>query len=83
MNIDREKSIRNRAYEIWHQQGCPDGRDQEHWDQAAREMESAEDTTGTASGAQPMSDPETASKPAALAASARSTKSPRSSTLKS
>lgn len=35
---DREQSIRQRAYEIWIEQGKPEGRESEHWNQAAREL---------------------------------------------
>ncbi|WP_158046413.1 DUF2934 domain-containing protein [Skermanella pratensis] len=34
MDLDR---IRQRAYEIWQQEGQPEGRQQEHWEQAMRE----------------------------------------------
>jgi Protein of unknown function (DUF2934) len=30
--------IRSRAYAIWQEEGCPEGRSQIHWDQACREM---------------------------------------------
>ncbi|WP_429232422.1 DUF2934 domain-containing protein [Inquilinus ginsengisoli] len=39
---DRLERIRQRAYDIWHREGRPDGREQEHWDQAVAEIE-AED----------------------------------------
>lgn len=32
---DSEKRIRERAYMIWLEEGCPDGRDLEHWDMAS------------------------------------------------
>ena len=35
---DREERIRLRALEIWREQGCPDGRAKEHWEQAEREV---------------------------------------------
>ena len=35
---DREHSIRQRAYEIWEMEGRPEGRHQDHWQQAAREL---------------------------------------------
>jgi hypothetical protein len=38
----REERIRLRALEIWREQGCPDGRAREHWEQAEREVD-AED----------------------------------------
>ena len=34
----REERIRLRALEIWREQGCPDGRAKEHWEQAEREV---------------------------------------------
>lgn len=33
-----EQHIRQRAYEIWEQAGRPDGREDEHWAQALREI---------------------------------------------
>ena len=33
-----ETWIRERAYAIWQQEGCPEGREQQHWEQAAREV---------------------------------------------
>ena len=38
---DLEERIRQRAYEIWRAEGAPHGRDQDHWDQARRELTSA------------------------------------------
>jgi hypothetical protein len=35
---NREEKIRRRALEIWREQGCPDGRAREHWEQAEREV---------------------------------------------
>ncbi len=35
---NREERIRLRALEIWREQGCPDGRAREHWEQAEREV---------------------------------------------
>ena len=37
--MDREDRIRQRAYRIWEDEGCPDGRDREHWDRAEREID--------------------------------------------
>jgi hypothetical protein len=34
----REERIRLRALEIWREQGRPDGRAREHWEQAEREV---------------------------------------------
>ena len=30
--------IKQRAYDIWEQSGCPHGLDKEHWEQAEREL---------------------------------------------
>jgi hypothetical protein len=38
--IDKE-AIARRAYEIWEAEGCPHGRDRDHWEAAARELGSA------------------------------------------
>ena len=34
-----EDRIRRRAYEMWEEHGRPEGRDQEYWEQARREIE--------------------------------------------
>ncbi|ANC91692.1 DUF2934 domain-containing protein [Azospirillum humicireducens] len=36
MTVDVEQRIRDRAYAIWLDEGCPQGRDAEHWLQAER-----------------------------------------------
>jgi hypothetical protein len=36
-----EADIAQRAYALWLEEGCPDGRDQEHWERATQELESA------------------------------------------
>lgn len=33
-----EEAIRLRAWLIWQREGCPDGRDRDHWLQAEREL---------------------------------------------
>ncbi len=38
MSLDVEQRIRDRAYEIWQEQGCPDGCDHEHWFMAEQEI---------------------------------------------
>jgi hypothetical protein len=46
-DIDREERIRTRAHEIWERQGKPDGRNDDHWEQARREIEMEdEDASG-------------------------------------
>lgn len=32
------EQIRQRAHEIWEEEGCPDGRQAEHWKRAEREL---------------------------------------------
>jgi hypothetical protein len=39
MTDDREERIRQRAYAIWQREGQPDGSHQQHWDQAAAEID--------------------------------------------
>ncbi|WP_406858010.1 DUF2934 domain-containing protein [Alsobacter sp. KACC 23698] len=38
MDNDLEVRIRERAYELWTQEGRPHGRERDHWDQARREL---------------------------------------------
>ncbi|WEX10435.1 DUF2934 domain-containing protein [Chelativorans sp. AA-79] len=42
MTTEREDRIRRRAYELWEQEGRPEGREWDHWVQAAREVEAEE-----------------------------------------
>ena len=42
MHEDRDQLIRERAYRIWERDGRPHGRDAEHWQQAASEIEAEE-----------------------------------------
>ncbi len=37
--MQNEDRVRQRAHEIWEQQGRPEGRQEEHWAQARREIE--------------------------------------------
>ena len=37
---DRTKRVAQRAYELWDQQGRPDGRHHEHWLEAERQLDS-------------------------------------------
>ena len=43
MASDREQQIRERAYDLWEQAGRPDGRHEEFWALAAREIQADED----------------------------------------
>lgn len=36
MTVDVEQRIRDRAYAIWLDEGCPEGRDADHWLKAER-----------------------------------------------
>jgi Protein of unknown function (DUF2934) len=38
MDKEAEDRVRNRAYEIWEMEGCPNGLDREHWDKAIKEL---------------------------------------------
>ena len=41
MSQDVERRIRERAYQIWQEKGCPDGSDHEHWFLAEQEVAAA------------------------------------------
>jgi hypothetical protein len=43
MDLER---IRQRAYELWQQEGQPEGKQQEHWDRAVREISGNTDQGG-------------------------------------
>lgn len=43
MSLDVEQRIRDRAYAIWLEQGCPEGCDYEHWLLAEQEVAGASD----------------------------------------
>lgn len=43
-----QEQIRRRAYEIWQREGCPEGREREHWEQAVRETGATEEEVTTA-----------------------------------
>jgi hypothetical protein len=45
---DRLDKIRNRAYAIWLDEGQCEGRHQEHWNEAEREIDAEEKSNGTA-----------------------------------
>src|SRR5690554_1012675 len=38
-----EERIRQRAYALWEEQGRPEGREAEHWDEARRQIEEEEE----------------------------------------
>jgi hypothetical protein len=45
MATDRQERIRHRAHEIWERQGRPHGSDQQHWDEATREIDAEDAAT--------------------------------------
>ena len=44
MSLNVEQRIRDRAYAIWQEQGCPEGCDYEHWLMAEQEVADASGT---------------------------------------
>ena len=48
--MEREDEIRVRAYDIWVAEGCPEGREREHWERAAAEIDSS--TTSCSKGSE-------------------------------
>jgi hypothetical protein len=46
--MSNEEHIRRRAHEIWERQGRPEGRQEEHWAQACREIATEQDAPGAA-----------------------------------
>ncbi|CCV14954.1 DUF2934 domain-containing protein [Mesorhizobium sp. STM 4661] len=44
MTDERQERIRRRAHAIWEQAGRPDGAHQQHWDQAAAEIDGGDST---------------------------------------
>jgi hypothetical protein len=50
MSMISEDEIRERAHRIWMEEGCPHGRDVEHWEKARQELErEASDGSGVSS----------------------------------
>ena len=39
MPSEREQAIRERAYRLWEQEGCPEGREKAHWAKAEQELD--------------------------------------------
>jgi hypothetical protein len=50
MADDLEQRIRERAYEIWENEGCPQGRGDDHWQQACAEYRDAQAEAQAGSG---------------------------------
>jgi hypothetical protein len=58
-NTSKEARIRQQAYLVWLEEGRPEGRDKEHWDQAERTVErmdelAKEDESGGATAGAPL-----------------------------
>ena len=45
--LEREQRLRERAHELWEREGHPEGRNEEHWAQACREIDTEEHTAET------------------------------------
>ena len=60
---DKEQRIRARAYEIYEQDGRHDGRAEEHWQQAKREIEHALASAQAQAAEAPAQPPTTADEP--------------------
>ena len=45
-----EQDIRERAFQIWIEEGQPDGQDREHWERAKTELEKWPDAIGPSPG---------------------------------
>ena len=69
MDTDKQRRIRERAYEIWQREGRPHGRDAEHWQRAEAEIEAE---------SQPQAEPETIGAGSAPLRSRRAAKPGRS-----
>jgi len=48
---DRQERIRLRAHRLWEDDGKPEGKEQEHWEQASREIEAEAEESDRTSGA--------------------------------
>lgn len=41
--LPSEAQVRERAYDLWQQEGCPDGCAERHWQQAEQELRALDD----------------------------------------
>lgn len=44
--MERDEQVRRRAFELWENDGRPDGMEQDYWFRAEREIDAAPDTSG-------------------------------------
>lgn len=49
-DTDRIERIRERAHQIWENEGRPDGREMQHWEQASREIDAESTGQGVDTG---------------------------------
>jgi hypothetical protein len=47
--MSNQERISQRAYQLWEQEGKPEGRENEHWEQARREIEAEDGSSLTES----------------------------------
>lgn len=70
MDKDVEHRIRERAYEIWEDEGRPQGREAQHWQQAATEFAEAQEEARASVGTQARKKPAASAKSRAKAPAA-------------
>lgn len=68
---DREEKIRERAYRLWVEEGQPEGRHDQHWEEARRQID-AEEKGANAKAASGEAKPKTRRAAAAAPAAAKS-----------
>ncbi|HTR10482.1 MAG TPA: DUF2934 domain-containing protein [Paraburkholderia sp.] len=49
MNDEREERIRQRAYQLWQDDGAPDGKSDEYWSRAEKQIAAEYDAEGATS----------------------------------
>ncbi|MCF6100145.1 DUF2934 domain-containing protein [Mesorhizobium muleiense] len=76
MTDNRQERIRRRAHAIWEQAGRPDGAHQQHWDQAAAEIDGGGESGPKAKTARPKA-PARPKEPAAGKLTSSKTARPR------
>ena len=64
MDRERDEEIRKRAHQLWENDGRPEGRESEHWQRAAQELDGSERASGTGSQREPLSEASRSSKAA-------------------
>jgi hypothetical protein len=71
--MDKEERIRELAYKLWVDEGCPEGRATDHWQRATEiiDSEKLDETAAEAIGIQPTIGPKSARKRGTRAAPAQ------------